>query len=305
MANTLFIVKDADFTHLPSQISSGAVAEVKRLFGFLRNFTVSVLEPVRFPERLDFTDSIVKIVEDSDSVQPVLNQALRVEMHNVVFSATQHRVNLQVPPGGHSAATPDRGGVGTHQKEIVDPNNLRLIVTITGGVAAVDFAKEAVLENATGGRTIDDIESSRNRRLWGPSGRPQVVTVGGERETAFGKDFVRYFASHQSLKDTGDELTWGLLEKGWSDWPKNLQNGVAVALGRLIAHEARHQYILQHSSSGLGADEPRLFGDKNFENFEKGDQNAIISRLAALRKEQSHGTTHLETLPTGQSFPFS
>ncbi len=303
MARTLFIVRDDVFRNLPSRITDGVVAEVRRLFRFLANFTVSVLEPVGFPERLDFTDSIVKIIEDDDGVTAAVNQARQIELDNLVFSAQQHGIRLNTPPPSRSAAMPDRGGLSFQQKEIVDPTNLRLIITITGGVASLETAKQEVLEFTTGGRTLADIEQSRNKAMFGPSGKPQVRIVGGERETSFPD--ARYFASYQALVDARDELTWGLIKRDWRDWSNDLQDAVAVALGRLIAHEARHQYIMNHSSSGLGADEAILFGQRSFENFEKGDQSDITARLVALNKQQSAGTTHLDTLPRGRQFPFA
>lgn len=284
MARKLFIVKDDVFKNLPSRVADGTIAEVKRLFGFLANFTVSVLEPAGFPERLDFTDSIMKIVENDDDIDAVLDQARHVELNNVVFSARQNSVNMTTPPPQpRSTFDPDLAGRAFQQKEIVDPTRLGLIVTVTGGVASLQSAKQAVVEFATGGRTAKDIESSRNKKeLWD-----------------------RYWMSHQALIDVRDLATWDLMKKkGWSDWSNDLQDNVAVALGRIIAHEARHQYIVEHSSTGLGADGPRFFGDKNFQDFEKGDQSDITARLVALNRQQSAGRTHLDTIPKGRTFPF-
>src|SRR5260370_376680 len=112
MARTLFIVRDDVFRNLPSRITDGVVAEVRRLFRFLASFTVSVLEPVGFPERLDFTDSIVKIIEDDDSVTAAVNQARQIELDNLVFSAQQHGIRLNTPPPSRSAAI--RTAAGSH-----------------------------------------------------------------------------------------------------------------------------------------------------------------------------------------------
>src|SRR5258708_8163960 len=98
MARTLFIVRDDVFRNLPSRITDGVVAEVRRLFRFLANFTVSVLEPVVFPKRLRFTDSIVKIIPDDDGVTAAVNQARQNRLHTLVFSPPQRGIRCNTPP---------------------------------------------------------------------------------------------------------------------------------------------------------------------------------------------------------------
>jgi hypothetical protein len=88
-------------------------------------------------------------------------------------------------------------------------------------------------------------------------------------------------------------------------WPKEYQEAVGTGLGRLIAHEARHQYVEPHfNGGGLGASEPVLWGDKNFEQFDKGDQSQISAKIHQLKAEQQSATILLETLPKDQPFPF-
>jgi hypothetical protein len=291
MANTLFIVKDDVFKDLPSAITDAAIAEVKRLYKFITRFTIAVTEQAGFPERLDFTDSIIKLVKEDAEVTAAQNDAFRIELDNVVFSIRQNGVNVARPPLNHSAAPPDRGGVGFQQKEIVDPGNLRLIMTVTGGICSLEYAKEEVIQFATGGRTLQDIQDAVRKRI---DGTPRHPGQG-----------LGYYATHQALIDTREEMTWELMNKGWSDWPQDLQDNFALALGRLIAHEARHQYLSPHASAGLGSDGAALFGQPSFENFEKSDQADITSALNDLRRRQAGGTTHLATLPKGQPFPFS
>jgi len=57
---------------------------------------------------------------------------------------------------------------------------------------------------------------------------------------------------------------------------------VATALARVVAHEARHQYILAHSAKGLGADSPRIWGDKNYEEFDGSDKANINNKINQL-----------------------
>ncbi|HUO55016.1 MAG TPA: hypothetical protein VMU18_09755, partial [Rhodoblastus sp.] len=159
MANTLFIVKDDVFKDLPSAIAAAAIDEVKRLYKFITRLTIAVTEPAAFPELLDFTDSVIRLVKADAEVSAAENDAIRIQLDNVVFSIRQNGIQVTRPALNRSAALPDRGGVGFQQKEIVDPTNLRLIMTVTGGICSLQTAKEQVIQFATGGRTLADIEN--------------------------------------------------------------------------------------------------------------------------------------------------
>jgi hypothetical protein len=293
VALTLFIVRDEGFNDLPSDVAEGTLAELKRLFSFLHGFAISVVGPEGFPERLDFTDAVVKIVISDEEITAAQNQAFHLEWHNVVTSARRHGVKLIEPPHGHVQTMPDRGGLSFMQKDIVDPANAKLILTITGGVASIETAKEEVIEFATEELTAADIQRSRKERIEGTPRKPGV-------------GMFKYFASYQALTDSRQLATLDLLKrKGWGDWPQDLKDKAALALGRLIAHEARHQYIAPHSESGVGAESAPLIGQKNFESFEKGDQSAIAAKIADLKTKQRGGKVHLDIFPRGEIFPFN
>lgn len=291
MANTLSIVEDSDFTDLPKSVRENAVAETKKLFAFIPKFVVATRQPVQFPATLDFTDSIVKIVGTDDEVTSVMNQSIRQQMLNIRQSIRQHRIQFTGGVPDRFPATPERGGVGFQQKEIltvVTDGRItdRLVMTMTGGVASLETVKSSVVEWFADGRTEQEIQEQQKK----------AISKQG---------LERYFATYQSLKDTRDLVEWELMAKGLADWPKDHQDAVGIVLGRLIAHEARHQYVLPHfNGGGLGADAAVLFGDKNFEQFDKQDQSEIFLRINVLRRTQQTGTIHLETLPKGQPFPF-
>jgi len=79
---------------------------------------------------------------------------------------------------------------------------------------------------------------------------------------------------------------------------------VATALARVVAHEARHQYILAHSAKGLGADSPRIWGDKNYEEFDGSDKANINNKINQLAVDWGNAAVHLELCPKERSSPF-
>jgi len=74
---------------------------------------------------------------------------------------------------------------------------------------------------------------------------------------------------------------------------------------RIVAHEARHQYIAAHSANGLGADAARIWGDKNYEDFDGSDQANIVRRIHQSETDWSSATVHLELCPREKASPFA
>jgi hypothetical protein len=286
MANTLFIVEDIDFTNLPDSVRDNGLAETKKLFAFITNFNVVTRQPTQFPATLDFTDSIVKIVETDDVVSAVQNQSIRQQTSNILHSIRQNGMNATTDVPKRFPATPERGGVGFQRKEIITIGAAKLAMTVTGGVAALEAVKSDVVDAFSDGYSRAEILKHRDDQIKkkGPAG---------------------YFGKHEALIDERRLNAWDQLNRDLVDWTKDSQGAVGVGLGRLIAHEARHQYIEPHfNGGGLGASEAVLFGDKNFEQFDKADQKDISAKLQKFKTEQQKATIHLETLPKGQPFPF-
>lgn len=82
-----------------------------------------------------------------------------------------------------------------------------------------------------------------------------------------------------------------------------------AALGRAIAHEARHEYMgATHSKTGLGQESAIVFGEKNSANFSEADQKAMLEQLRKLETQQGKATV-VPTFPTSarskpELFPF-
>jgi hypothetical protein len=76
---------------------------------------------------------------------------------------------------------------------------------------------------------------------------------------------------------------------------------MGIALGRLVAHEARHQYVAPHfNAGGLGGESPELLGVPKSEKFHKDDEANILGQLQILQNTQQTATIHIETFPKGQ-----
>lgn len=286
MANTLFIVEDKIFVDLPPSIRNNALVETKRLFAFISKFQVVTRQPAQFPAAIDFTDSIIKLVDTDDEVSPVHNQSVRQQLSNIRHSIKQNGFNPPTNMMQRFPATPERGGVGFQQKEIISAGPTKLAMTLTGGIVSLETVKAEVVEVFAGGRTKQEILADQDKAIKK-------------------KGLAGYYGKHQALVDTRGLFSYELLDKILTDWPTDYQDAVGIALGRIIAHEARHQYILPHfSGGGLGASEAVIWGDKNFEQFDKQDQSDISIKIQQLQTEQRKASIQLETFPRGQPFPF-
>jgi len=292
MANTLFIVDDDMFSRQPKLVRDTTVAETIKLFSFVKGFTVLLQPPAKFPTRYDFTDSVVRVVATDGEVSAFQNQSIRAQLANLAQSAQANGISMQTGAQKHNPGVPDRGGIGFQVKEILTAGSHKLAFVLTGGAASIETCKESVVEYIAGGRTKAEVLMDQRKAIDGTRNRP-------------GRGLAGYYGSHQALVDTRALVAYEQLEKPLSDWSKDDQISVATALARLIAHEARHQYITPHyTGGGLGASEASLYGDKNFDHFDKGDQQEVTVALAKFARLQRTATLHLETNPTNQPFPF-
>ncbi|MFI0846244.1 hypothetical protein [Mesorhizobium sp. IMUNJ 23232] len=292
MANTLYIVDDDLFSRQPQVVRDTTLAETQNLFAFVKNFKVLLQQPSKFPTRFDFTDSVVKVVESDGDVSAFHNQSVRTQTSNLAHSAKQNGITLNTGTQTRNAGVPERGGIGFQSKDVLTAGSQKLAFVLTGGAASLETVKEAVAEFNAGGRSKNEILADKKKAIEGTSTRKGLGLAG-------------YYGRHQSLVDIRGLMAWELVEKPLADWPKDDQISVATALARLIAHEARHQYIAPHyNGGGLGASEASLWGDKNFAAFDQGDQKEVGVALANFTKLQKTATIHLETNPTNQPFPY-
>jgi hypothetical protein len=289
MAKTLFIVDDEVFQGLPGAVQKSLLDETRRLFSFVPGFKVEARKPPLFPAVIHFTDSVVMLVEHDDEVDAAIRQISRREDANVRFSIKQTGVNLRLESLNQSMdGDPDKEGAGGHFKPVVAEGGGRKVsITFTRGVASLESAERVVVEEDLGGRSLADILKERAKRI---------------HDRGLG-----YFGKHESLVSVREEQEAELMTKHTplKDWDKRLADNVGTALARIVAHEARHQYILEHSAKGLGANSARFWGDKNFEEFDGPDKANINTRIHRLDLEWNSAAVHLELCPSEQSSPFA
>jgi hypothetical protein len=292
MAKTLYIVEDSAYTNLPEAVRKTAMAELPKLLGFIKNFKVVTKQPAQFSAQFDFTDSIVKVVDTEGEVGAVQNQSIRQQLKNIEFSITQNGAKLADSDPKHFAATPERGGVGFQVKQIINGGAKKMAMALTGGIASVEFVKEEVVDHFAGGRTRKEILERQRKMIHGTANRKGMGTE-------------KYHNSDDGKLDKRHLAALGMLGVELKNWPKDYQEAAGIGLARVIAHEARHQYVAPHfEGGGLGAGEADIYGDKNFEQFDNEDQKEINTTLAELERLQKTATVHLETIPKGKPFIF-
>jgi hypothetical protein len=285
MAKTLFIVDD-DFYHgLPEAVQKKLISEVKSLFSFIPQFNVEARKADHFPATIHFTDSVVMLVEEDLAVEAAMHQIQRAEDANVKYSikSAQLHLDLTTPPDSFDG-DPDRGGVGGHWKTVVaDGAGTKTSITMTFGVASLESAEQAFADELLHGRTAQDIRKEQR-----------------------GKD-ADWFKTKEGIQSAKDLQQAERLSqhKPLKEWPQDQWDSIATALARIVAHEARHQYIVEHSSKGLGADAARVWGDKNFEAFDGTDQANILQKIKDLETSWGTATVHLDLCPPQRPSPFA
>jgi hypothetical protein len=286
MPKTLFIVDDDVFQGLPEPAQKKLLSEVKNLFSFIPQFKVEVRRPDQFPPTLDCTDSVVSLVEQDIDVDAVSRSIRKQETTNVQFSIKQAGVHitLNTPPQSFDG-NPDAGGISGHWKTVVpDGGGTKVSITMTFGVASLESAEQAFLENSLHGRTADDIRKDRRQHK-----DPKWLATKEGSQSTRDLEEAENLSKHKPLKD----------------WSRDQWEDIAIAFARLVAHEARHQYVVDHSSKGLGADSARVWGDKNFEAFDGTDQANILTRINDLNNSWNTASVHLDTCPREKASPFA
>jgi hypothetical protein len=292
MARILYILDDATLKTLGSAIMAKMVNEVKSIFSFAPKFTVLLTAQDKIPERIDFTDSIVKVVAKDDDVTAMQNQAEQQELRSIEFAIKKNKLNIKMAEFKRTSAKPERGGVAWQVKEVLSSGGQKVALVQTGGIASVETAAtDALTFLAPNNWTLKEAEEKRDGKL-------------NKAKLAHGKD--------QEDKITEANTTFEKSKKHWAlqgtvpkSWPQNAQDTLGIALGRLVAHEARHQYILDHfDDGGLGGESAELLGVASSEKFHKDDVKNIIGQLAKFETTQKTATIHVETFPQGQAFAF-
>jgi hypothetical protein len=292
MARNLYILDDAALRTLGSGIITKMVDEVKSIFAFAPKFTVLLIAQDKIPEKIDFTDSIVKVVLKDDDVTAMQNQAEQQEIRSIEFAIKKNNLNIKLAEFKRTSAKPERGGVAWQSKDVLSSGSQKAALVQTGGVASAETAAtDALTFLAPNNWTLQEAEHNRDTKL-------------NRAKLAHGKD--------QEDKITEANATFEKSKKHWAlqgtapkNWPQNLQDTLAIALGRLVAHEARHQYIAPHfDEGGLGGEAAELLGVASSEKFHKDDVKNLIGQLSKFETLQKTATIHVETFPQGQAFAF-
>ena len=292
MARTLFIIDDATLQSLGSAIIAKMMDEVKSVFSFAPRFTVLTTTQDKVPEKIDFTDSIVKIVASDGDVTTMQNQAEQQEIRSIEFAIKKNRLNIKTASFMRHSATPERGGVGWQAKEVLAAGSDKVALVQTGGIASVETAATDTLTFLAPNQwTLKEAEEHRDSKL-------------NLAKLAHGKDQENKIREANTSFEKSKKH-WALQGTAPKNWPQNFQDTLGIALGRLVAHEARHQYIVDHfDGGGLGGESADLLGVASTEKLHKDDQKNIVGQLAKFETTQNTATIHIETFPKGQSFAF-
>jgi hypothetical protein len=292
MARTLFIIDDATLKSLGSTVIGKMMDEVKSIFSFAPKFTVLMTTPDNIPEKIDFTDSIVKFVATDDDVTAMQNQADQQELRSIEFAIKKNKLNIKMASFKRNSAKPERGGLAWQAKQVLAVGSQKVALVQTGGIASVEMPANDVLTFLAPDKlTLKEAEEKRDGKLH-------------KAKLAHGKDqedkITEANASFEKSKKH-----WALQGTAPKSWPQNVQETLGITLGRLVAHEARHQYIEPHfDDGGLGGESAELLGVASSEKFHKDDQKNIVGQLAKFDTIQKTATIHIETFPEGQAFAF-
>lgn len=293
MARTLFIVDDDLLKTLPDVTRDKMKVELKDIYSFVPKFIAVLTLPKVFPERLDFTDSVVKIVKSGDMLAEATTRAKTQQMRSLGSQIQKAKLPVKVPEVKREAAVVERGGLGWHAKDVLAVAGKKVAIVQTGGIVALDFIKtEVMTKTAPNGWTADEAKARSNKL------RTQAQLSHGDE----GKK--RLAEADEVLKKS--KAHWVLLENPIKDWPRPLQEAAGVALARTIAHEARHQYVVGHADGGgLGGESAEIYGLDTTARFIPEDQRLIAAAMVRLEAAQARAGIHLKTLPSDQPFAFS
>jgi hypothetical protein len=277
---TIFVVQNDVWTSLPAEVRTAAEQELNKQFAFVgqasgeKAFTIKVLTPAQLPEQFDFSEAVVSVIHGDP--QKYVDAAVAAQRDQIRrFLDSQH---VTPPATGHSQPTgsdPFRMGVGLGNKTVFTANGQAFALPVMAG--AVNF--DDVLDSF-----FDNIDSNLAGQL--------------EKVPGHGRDLSKWPKTIMS-------------KKGTTSWARaDVLAMVGGALGRVIAHEARHEYITEHAKAGLGGEGENtpIIGESHSLEFSKEDQKAILDRLHKLETQQGHARV-VPTFPQDirsdpDAFPF-
>lgn len=284
----IYVIQSPEFENLPPVAQKTASDELKAIFAFVPMST-HIIKPESFPIGVNFSDAVVSVVSSAAGVH--VDQALRTQMKNAEHSLTNLGIPMQ--SGGslsHRPGHPERIGLASMNKQILRSGNRSLALPLMAAAVSLEDLLDVFREEYGDDPVFKQIRDRQSRGS--KNGLPDT----------------KYWSSRQSLIDIRDLQPLKLVNdnpKAPQRWLVPTQELFGKVLGRAIAHEARHLYILQHANAGLGADSPQLLG-RHFERFSDDDRKKIKKSILDWEKKQ--GTAAIvQTFPLTRrhlDFPF-
>lgn len=255
---TLYVVQNDVWNGLPAKVQSSAVKELERLFSFIGKvkgenaFSIKVMTAQQLPEQFDFSESVVSVI-DGDP-KGYVDQAFDLQKSQIKKWLEQQKVTVPSEKDrDFDPGKPETLGRGGASKTILKDKKQVYAMPVMAGAVSLPEILEAFFDN------IDDLLEK------------QFIRLGIDKKNP------NKWPSKISTKD--GKMSWDALEM------------LGIAVGRAIAHEARHEYTGGgHAEAGLGADSPIILGEKNSENFSDKDQKEFLKKIQDLEKQQGKAT---------------
>lgn len=258
LSRTLFIVQSDVWNKLPLAVRTSAEQELKRLFAFVgatsneKPFSIRAVTPTQLPEQFDFSESVVSVIHGDTNAY--VKNALTLQNTQIQKWLAQQKVQTQQRKSESKPQfNSEQMGSGSHNKEMITNAGKTYALLAMAGAVDIDGI-------------IDDFLENNN----------SAFTDAMEKLPGKGKDISKW---PLTLTSQRPKMSWQPHEM------------FGAALGRAIAHEARHEYIIAHSKEGLGRDAPLISGGTAKESeFSKQDQQAILNRIHELEQKQGQAT---------------
>jgi hypothetical protein len=292
---TLYLVDDPVFRKLPDPARDAVGTALNDVFAFAGQtrgqapIRVIFLDPDRFPESYNFADAVVRVVDGK--LTDHLDQAHQRQRDNAQHSIQALGIRVTFEPATPSQSVAERLGSSLVLKTVVPAGRTRLAIPIM--VAAVDLS-------AVSSEFVSYYQDEARMIQGGRTLRP---TDPG------------YWNPAQKLLDTATVQGAAKLKAAPNKpeaWDAGLQAQFGTALGRSLAHEARHLYFADadnHAATGLGASDvgDQVVADRPaYRQFSVDDRKNILAAIGKREKEQ-RGTTLVATFPAARranGFPF-
>jgi hypothetical protein len=271
---TLHVVQNDVWTKLPAAVRASAEQELNGLFAFVGASSTEKPFSINIVDPAKLAEQFdfsesVVSVIHGDAAKYVKGAFARQDAQIRRFLAAQNVQVPAAPAAGNDPLDPEKIGFGGGSRTVRTDQGRTFALPVMAGAVNIDEVIDSFLEN------LDSLLQDQMAAL--PSK---------------GKDPTKWPAT---------------VKKGSSSWQPLVMLG--QALGRAIAHEARHEYLGSgHAESGLGEDAPYLTGEKTTAQFSKDDQKAILERIRKLEATQGTATV-VPTFPQSmrqkpEDFPF-